>query len=674
LKIEFRKFKNGIFFGIAEKGLQIRLTIIILIILFVAISTLGGLNYWKARENVMDLITKNIGETAENSAINISGWMETRSAELRIMALSPEVQSGDRQAIMQFLANVQESNKLYDSIGVVFPDGTFVNSNRISGKAAFLDAFKVALQGEERIFDPVVSRTTGHLVSTFTIPVKSRNEIIGALYGAVDVGAISNKVLDVKVGKTGFAHVVQGDGLVIIHPDKEVAMKLNLLTDPNISKQRREATAQMANGEKGQIVEEVAGIKQYTAYAPVPGLSWTLCITVPAAEVTDRLHVMFIMTVAVIVIMLTIAAIAVAITTRRIVGPLSSMVRYVEEVAAGDLSERNQTFNSRDEIRQLANAMVKMRGNLNELIKRVKGATDQLAVSSEQLTASAEQSAQAANQVAEVISGVAIGAAKQLKAVDETAFVFGQMSVTIQQIATNASTVANTSAQSADTAQEGSKVVEKAISKMEDLERTVSLSSKVVTKLGERSKEIGQIVHTISCIAGQTNLLALNAAIEAARAGEQGRGFAVVADEVRKLAEQSQEAAKQIARLITDIQHDTNSAVMAMSDGSREVRLGAEVVNKAGRTFQEISNSINVVSSQTREISAAIEQMVIGSQKVMAAVNEIDTISKETASKSQTVSAATEEQTATMEEIASASQALSKMAEELQMVIHKFKV
>jgi methyl-accepting chemotaxis protein len=195
-----------------------------------------------------------------------------------------------------------------------------------------------------------------------------------------------------------------------------------------------------------------------------------------------------------------------------------------------------------------------------------------------------------------------------------------------------------------------------------------------VTTLGERSKEIGQIVDTISGIAGQTNLLALNAAIEAARAGEQGRGFAVVAEEVRKLAEQSQDAAKQIAVLISEIQSDTDRAVVAMEDGTREVMLGAEVVNDSGKAFQEIADMVTNVSSQIREISVSIEQMAVGSQQIVESVKEMDELSKKSSGEAQTVSAATEEQSASMEEIASSSQALAHLAMNLREAVSKFQI
>lgn len=263
---------------------------------------------------------------------------------------------------------------------------------------------------------------------------------------------------------------------------------------------------------------------------------------------------------------------------------------------------------------------------------------------------------------------------KQLKVVDEADSTVDQVAAGIQQIAANAYTAAGTAVSSTDAAQAGDKAVEKAISQMRQIEETVSRSAQVVAKLGARSIEIGQIADTIAGIAGQTNLLALNAAIEAARAGEQGRGFAVVAEEVRKLAEQSQEAAKQIASLITVIRQETDSAVAAMKDGTKEVKIGAEVVNDAGKAFREILLSFNEIAAQMRELSASIQQVSSDSEQVVSSIANIGDINKDTVGQAQMVSAATEEQSATIEEVASASQELATMAEELNQAITRFKV
>jgi len=673
--MEFEKKGRNFFAGgFAMKSLQTKLMVTILIIVFVSLGALGGLNYWKARDIITENLTKNMREMAENNAGDVGDWLEARKDEMTVMSLAPVVLAGNKEAIAPFLANVAKAKTVYDSVGFASPDGAYVSSSRTTGSIGDRDYFKKALLGETSVSDPVISKSSGHMVTVVAIPVQADGKVIGVLYGAVDMASLTKKVLSVKVGQTGYSYVLQGDGLVIIHPNKDFAMKLNGAQDNSLPPGLKATNGRMVKGEAGVTRYEYSGIDKMVAFAPVPGTKWSLAVTGPVAEVTSAVSALTTISLITIVVVLILAALAIMVLTRRIVGPLRNMVTYVEEVAAGDLSGRQRTFRSQDEIGQLADAIVRMRENLRSLIKQVSQATEQVSASSEELTASAEQSAQAANQVAIVISEVASGAENQLKAVDDTAAIVGQMSASIQQIAASANTVAGTSAKSANEAQEGSKAVEKAITQMAQIEDSVIRSSQVVAKLGERSKEVGQIVDTISGIAGQTNLLALNAAIEAARAGEQGRGFAVVAEEVRKLAEQSQAAAKEIAVLIGEIRRDTDSAVVAMNDGTKEVRVGAEVVNDAGQTFKRIFVSFNEVTNQIREISAAIQQMAGGSQQIVASVRDIDAISKETASQSQTVSAATEEQSATMEEIAASSQALAKMAEELTQAVSRFKV
>ncbi|MDR3563366.1 MAG: methyl-accepting chemotaxis protein [Negativicutes bacterium] len=656
------------------KSLQTKLTVIILAIFLVSLGALGGLNYWKARQIITENITKDMVVEAERSAIDVGDLIEIRKSELTLLASTPVMVSGNTEAIIPMLAAAKNTNKTYDDIVYVDLNGESVNSRGVKINVADRAFFKSAANGKAFVSDPLVSRGSGRLIVVISIPVKAGDKVVGVLFGATDFEILSQKVLSIKVGQTGYSYVLQGDGLVIMHPNKDLVMKSNGLTDDIYSPINKANNTRMVSRETGFSRYEYAGIDKMIAFAPVPGTSWSLAVTGPVAEMTGAISGLTTISLITIVVVLIISVLAITVLTRKIVGPLRKLVVFAGEVADGDISERQRTIYSQDEIGLLADAMFTMRTNLRGLITKVRASTDHVAASSEELTASAEQSAQAASQVANVISEVATGAEKQLKAVNDTASIVGQMSASIQQIAANANTVAGTSAKSAEEAQEGSKAVEKAIIQMVQIEDSVVRSSQVVSKLGERSKEIGAIVDTISGIAGQTNLLALNAAIEAARAGEAGRGFAVVAEEVRKLAEQSEVAAKQIAALIGEIRQDTDSAVVAMNEGTKEVHVGAEVVNNAGKAFQLIYRSITEVSTQMREITDAIQQMANGSQQIVSAVREIDVISKDTSSQAQTVSATTEEQSATMEEIAASSQTLAKMAEELTQAVSRFKL
>lgn len=378
-----------------------------------------------------------------------------------------------------------------------------------------------------------------------------------------------------------------------------------------------------------------------------------------------------------LIVNILVAVISLAISffiSRSISRPTRELAQAAAAIADGDLSINDVEVKSADEIGQLASSFNRMKANLRAVIRTVSSSSELVAASSEELTASAEQSAQASNQVAGSICSVAEGSSRQLEAVESASAIIGKMSADLQQAAAGANAVASKSIKAAEKATEGGKSVATAVAQMTSIQASVNSSAQVVAKLGDRSKEIGQIVNTISGIAGQTNLLALNAAIEAARAGEQGRGFAVVAEEVRKLAEQSQEAAKRIAELIGAIQIDTDQAVVAMATGTNDVKVGADVVNTAGLAFREIESLVIDVTEQIKGITVTMQQMAGGSQQIVSSMKEIDRLSKTAVEEAETVSAATEEQSASMQEIASSSQGLANMAQELQEAVSRFRI
>ena len=657
------------------KSIQMKLTVTILIIFLGALSTLGGLNYWKARELVYTGTVNEIKILATNSAGDVSDWLDAHKFEVAGMALTPTLQTGNMEQIQPFLTYVAKSNGRYVSFGYVNAAGIGFDSNAVAINLSAREYIQKALKGEHSMSDPVVSPATGALVAVFASPVKTPDgKVGGVFFGAIDLGEISKKVGEVKIGKTGYAYMLKSDGVTIANPNKELVMKDNPLKNEKLPQSLRQTTERMVKGETGITVYEYNGIEKMVGFAPVKSAGWSLAVSVPLSEAMEGLNALTWISLVTIVIVLIIAAIIIAWFARGIAKPIRILEKAVNTVAAGDLSETSMGIRSNDEIGRLARSFKQMVGNVRALVTQISGNAEHLAASSQELTASAEQSSQATNQVAISIQEVAGGASEQMSAANEAAAVVTEMSAGIQQIAANASSVAEQSETAADKAVKGGAAVDKAVSQMSQIEHTVNTSAQVVAKLGERSKEIGQIVDAISGIAGQTNLLALNAAIEAARAGEQGRGFAVVAEEVRKLAEQSEEAAKKIAGLIGEIQVDTDKAVQAMQQGTQEVKTGAEVVNAAGVSFREIADLVTEVSDQVRQISKAIHEMAAGSQKIVESVNKIDGLSKKSAGEAQSVSAATEEQLASMEEIATSSRALATLAQELQTAVGKFTV
>lgn len=376
-----------------------------------------------------------------------------------------------------------------------------------------------------------------------------------------------------------------------------------------------------------------------------------------------------------VLIQLLVMVFAVKIS-KKLSQPLIETTARLTTFAKGDFSiaKASDVENRQDEFGQMARALSIVHKNMHDLIKQISNSAQHVAAAAEELTASSQQSSTVSSQVADSITKVAGSCSTQLTCVADAHHKVEEMSTDMEEIASNVVTSNEQIHAAADAANTGNSSVENAVNQMTLIESAVNSSAMVVAKLGERSKEIGSIVDTISGIAGQTNLLALNAAIEAARAGEQGRGFAVVAEEVRKLAEQSQEAAKKIATLIGEIQAETSRAVVAMSEGTEQVKLGTGVVTNAGETFMTISCLIGCIAEQSSQMEEILNNMATDTTLVVNSVQEIDKMSKNVASEAETVSAATEQQAASMHEIADASQSLAVMAQDLQEAIGKFKV
>ncbi len=660
--------------GFSVRSLQAKITFAVLAIFLVSLAALGGLNYDQAHQILTANIVRDMQEEATEEADKVGQLLKGVSMELAGLTHMPAIQSGDPGAIVPVLAMLAKAYPKFDSLAYVNTAGFHYNNTGATGDLSSRPYIQQALKGETAVSDPVVSRATGRLVANVAVPVKADGRVTGVLFGSLGMEDIAKMVVEHKTGQTGYAFVCRSDGLLIVHPNKDLAMKANSLTDANADAGMKAVAEKMVKGEKGIATVTSRGVERYYAYAPVPGTTWSLGISVPVAEVSGVVAGLKTTSVITIVIILVVSAVIVAWFVRRMTAQLQVLEAAATRIAGGDISNVELAVNSNDEVGRLAQSFTQMAQNLRSLIRQINANADHVAASAEELTASAEQSAQAANQIATSINGVAGGATEQLAAAEETAAVVGQMSAAIQQVAANANQVAEQSAQAADKAKAGGLAVDRAVNQMAQIENTVNASAQVVAMLGERSKEIGQIVETISGIAGQTNLLALNAAIEAARAGEQGRGFAVVAEEVRKLAEQSQDAAKKIAELIGDIQGDTDRAVAAMNDGTREVKTGAEVVTTTGAVFREIVELVSQGADRMREISAAVQQMAGGSRQIVSSVGMIDALSKSSAGEAQGVSAAAEEQLASMEEIASSSQALAKLAEDLQSAVAQFRL
>jgi methyl-accepting chemotaxis protein len=333
--------------------------------------------------------------------------------------------------------------------------------------------------------------------------------------------------------------------------------------------------------------------------------------------------------------------------SRSIFRRLGHMVERIKDVAQGegDLTKRIE-IDSDDEVAELAKWFNTFMDKLHQMISQLADNTRALTTSSEEISKSSQEQSH--------------GAKMQSEQTTQVATAMQEMASTVQQVSENSENAANASQKAAAAAREGGKIVEETLSRMRAIADSVGDSAHKVQELGKRSDEIGQIISVIDDIADQTNLLALNAAIEAARAGEQGRGFAVVADEVRKLAERTSQATKQITDMIGSIQAETKSAVTAMHAGTKEVETGVESTSHAGQSLREIIQMSEQVGDMIAHIATAATQQSAATEQINGSIEQIARITASTATAAQQTTGAFED--------------LSGLARDLQQLVGQFRL
>ncbi|MGE5704214.1 MAG: methyl-accepting chemotaxis protein [Clostridia bacterium] len=378
-----------------------------------------------------------------------------------------------------------------------------------------------------------------------------------------------------------------------------------------------------------------------------------------------------------ILAVLIVAVLAVGIglaVGRAITKPLSLLSQEAEAIAAGDLTVEAVQVKSKDELGQLAASFNRMSGNLRQIVGEVRGASDSLSAMSQEMAASAEQVTGAVAEIAAGTQRVARGSEDGSHAVVEASKVLLELSSLIQIAKSKATSAQASSFTTLERATESSEIVETTIGLMANIKESTIETKQLIDQLDNYSAEIGSITETITSIADQTNLLALNAAIEAARAGEAGRGFAVVADEVRKLAEQSNAGAKQVAELIAKVTSSTQLAVASTEQSQKAVKDGADSVLLTGKALADILAAVQLTVKDVKGIVNVTEEEIASSERIVSLIHTLSSVVEETAMVSQEVSASTEQTSAAMENISASAEETSATANQLSLSVQVFKL
>jgi methyl-accepting chemotaxis protein len=461
---------------------------------------------------------------------------------------------------------------------------------------------------------------------------------------AMELKFLTDFINQMRVGKAGFAYLVDKSGLYITYPVKEKILK------ENISKIKgMESVAQLVGqGKAGMTEYELEGIKKVAAVANVPNTDWSVIVSIPMEDLYASARFTRDIIISISVIFLVLASVFFFFFARSLTRPLIDLVGSAEKIAAGDLDVEVTKGTRQDEIGDLARAFTEMIQSLKEkaqIAQKIAGGdltVEAAPLSDADALGNAFSTMVAKNrqQIQEIMEGVNVlassgseimasvsqltsGAAETSTAVSETTTTVEEVKQATDVSSQKAKHVAELGKNSVEISRTGLKSIEDTINGMNRIKEQVESIADMVVRLSEQSQAIGEIIATVNDLAEQSNLLAVNASIEAAKAGEQGKGFAVVAQEIRSLAAQSKQATTQVRNILFDVQKAISSAVMATELGSKAVEEGVRLSTQAGEAIDVLAESVTESTNAAIQIAASSQQQFIGMDQVASAMENI---------------------------------------------------
>lgn len=483
---------------------------------------------------------------------------------------------------------------------------------------------------------------------------------------------------NIKLGENGYIFVVDQKGTSIAHPNIE-GNNVWDEQDDNGVKYMQEIIAK--GNEGGGFVSyswplpNSDQLEDKGVYAETdPYWGWVIGASTYLADFNKPAESILKLTMIVIGVAIIIGILVIWQYASSMAKPINRVVQAMERFAEGDLTQESMSIRSKDEIGKLANAMNQMQSKLKDMIHNIAQASDLITTSSKELSQSANEVNMGAEQVAITMNELASGAEGQAHHSNELTSLMERFTADLRETNQYGEHIHQSSFEVLGLTNEGSQLMTSSNSQMKKIDSIVQNAVEKVKNLDAQAQEISKLVVVIKDIANQTNLLALNAAIEAARAGEHGKGFAVVADEVRKLAEQVGYSVNDITTIVANIQQDFDVVTSSLEDGYQEVKDGTTQIKATSETFTTISDSINDVVESVQLISKNLSKVTDDGQKMNSAIQEIAAVAEESAAGVEQTTATTEQTSSSMEVMAGKSAQLSTLAIELKTLVAQFKL
>ena len=581
----------------------------------------------------------------------------------------PAIKAMRVSSMASILKNFQDNNPQFELIAVLDKDGNQIaRSSGKLGSRADRDYFKAAIAGQQFTSKAYISATTNQLCVTVSCPIRNDNgEIVGVVASDITLKSIWDIADNITIGKTGYMDIVDSSGIVIAHPDKDRVMKKEDFSNlPYV--------ADVISGKTGTVEAESSQQQDsLISYTPIENYNWGIITYLPVYDIYSYFFSVAVMNIILMIIFLVVSIAAAIRIAAGITNPIAEVLTALQHMTEGDLRQK-LTPHGLQEIHSLGEHFNKMLESLKKLILKSSETGESVSAASEELSASIDSVVAISTDTQKTMSESAAKTKEKLSVSLDSMNTITNMVNSINATVNAANVASQAAVSSQHIADDGSKKSDIAIKQIMSIQSDVNTTAETVAKLGEKSQQVGQILDTISGIAEQTNLLSLNAAIEAARAGEHGRGFSVVAEEISKLASQTEDATKEIATIIVEVRHETEQAVANMQQSRQGVEEGVVSVRQTVESFKSIYAAIENLNAKITEIQHFADEQRAGSAQVQQAVNDISDYLKENAVGMDKLNKDSNTQLDSLQEIRTAAASLAEMATALQTELNRFTI
>ncbi|KAB3532510.1 methyl-accepting chemotaxis protein [Alkaliphilus serpentinus] len=653
-------------------SIKSKLVLVMILIILLPTFFLGFMNYQVANDVLSHELKLTAGQVVDKSIEALDFFLSSLESGTEMLSVTPSVMDilnnpEGLDDMMGVLKAYIEANPhvLHAYVGTkngdmhIYPHTELPADFNPTQRPWYQDA--VAADGLVWT-SPYVDAGSGDLIVSVAKPVHRFGQLVGVMAMDVQINLLSELVSGITIGEEGYAALVGADGTTYVH--KDIAFGEKIID---------EVYESITTKESDVIDYTYEGDERFSVFNTIERTGWRLMGIVGYSEIKRNTSNILNQTILYGSIALVVAIIVGYIFASFTTKPLKGLVKDMELIGNGDFTIRSQV-RSKDEVGTVSRSLNAMIEKLSILMSNLQDMTRQLNQAADGLAATSEETSASSEEVSRTVDEIATGASDQASEAEKGAVMTSSLSTKFVELSGNSQDMLKLSSEVISANEKGMEVVNGLNTKSESNKESILKIENAVGLLDNKAQSIGSILQTISDIAEQTNLLALNAAIEAARAGEAGRGFAVVADEIRKLAEQSGKSTDEIRSIILDIQTESNKTVNIMKEVKEQNQEQTLAVQDVSSSFQVIFKSIQQITSKINEISNYVEDMTKDGDQIVTVIENISAVSQETAAASEEVSASMEQTSNAVDEVARAANELNELADKLAEEINQFKI